>query len=92
MANNPVEQALEHVHRASRRLQEAQQAMTVSQEQFDTDLAAELAAQTTYIAAVNAYIAAVQTASPNLATEDATVATALAGVTAAETALAAAKP
>ena len=68
---------LRHLLHTYHRFQEAKRNLSVSQGQFDSDLAA-------YIAAVNAYISAVGTAAPNLATEDAEVATALAAVKAAQ--------
>lgn len=88
----PIEEALERVQIAALRLQEARHKVTVSQDQFDQDLSAELAAQAAYVTAVNAYIAAVNSAAPNLATEDAEVAAAAAALATAQAAIAAAKP
>jgi multidrug resistance efflux pump len=83
---------LHAVHHAYHELQKAKHRMSVSQGQFDTDLAAYIAADAAYQTAVGVYIAAVQTAAPNLATEDSEVAAALANVNTAQAALVAAKP
>ena len=48
--------------------------MTVSQNQFDSDLSAFTTAVANYETAVAAFVAAVGTAAPNLASEDAEVA------------------
>jgi multidrug resistance efflux pump len=83
---------LDQLRHAYHRLQEARHAMSVSQSQFDTDLATLVAAVTAYETAVATYVAAVGTAAPNLATEDASVQNATTTLATAQTALTAAKP
>ena len=81
---------LDNLIYAQIRLLEARKRVTVSQSQFDQDLAAEAAATNAYIAAVNAFVAAAPVV--NLAAEDASVNTLLADIKAAEAAIPAPAP
>lgn len=72
------------------RLQEATRRMSVSRDQFDTDLRNYTNAVSAYEAAVGAYTAAVKNAAPDLAVEDQEVGAAATALASAQSDLAAA--